>query len=88
MKNIPFLFLLFTFGFDASATPVEKTEMNRSVGYNNDTIHILALIDSGFNLANSNTNLSAFYSLRALHLSGKVNYQRGIGSATFRLGNL
>ena len=84
-KNIFFLSLIIAIGFNVSGIPVEKIEKNRPSGYRNDTAHILALIDSGFNLANTNTNLSAFYSLRALHLSEKINYQRGIGSARFTL---
>jgi|GEM_PF-4644639 tetratricopeptide (TPR) repeat protein len=87
-KNIFFLSLIIAIGFNVSGIPVEKIEKNRPSGYRNDTAHILALIDSGFNLANTNTNLSAFYSLRALQLSDKINYQRGIGSARFTLGNL
>ena len=72
MKNILILSLIIAIGFNASDIPVEKTEKSRSIGYKNDTAHILALIDSGFNLANSNTNLSAFYSLKFLQIPFQI----------------
>jgi len=88
MKIIFALPLIFSFGFNASVISIEKSKTSIFSSYNNDTVHILALCDSGFKMAYINTNLSAFYSLRALHLSEKINYKKGIGTARYSLGNL
>ena len=88
MKSIFILSFLITLGFNASPFPVEQSKKELTAGYMNDTTHIMTLCDSGFKLAHTNTNLSAFYSLRALHLSEKINYKRGIGTARYSLGNL
>jgi tetratricopeptide (TPR) repeat protein len=51
-----------------------------------DTTHILALIDSGKKYFNTDLNYTAFFSLRALHLSEKINYGKGEAYARYNMG--
>ncbi|MCX6246628.1 MAG: tetratricopeptide repeat protein [Bacteroidetes bacterium] len=83
-----FISLFLLSGIDGSALSTRKKKNINTSSYGSDTAHIIALTDSGFILAGSNSNLAAFYSLRALHLAEKINYRKGIGSARYSLGNL
>jgi tetratricopeptide (TPR) repeat protein len=82
------LILLLIVCTQAFSLSLRKKDNTNPASYRSDTAHIIALTDSGFYLARSNPNLATFYSLRALRLAEKINYQKGIGSARYSLGNL
>jgi tetratricopeptide (TPR) repeat protein len=53
-----------------------------------DTAHILALIDSGIKYSSINPGYCRFFTLRALKLSEKINYTKGIALARYSMGIL
>ncbi|MCX6247264.1 MAG: tetratricopeptide repeat protein, partial [Bacteroidetes bacterium] len=88
MKNILVLSILISVGVNAFSFSLNTKHKNLPPQFKNDSTHIKAFVDSALILSSTNTNLSAFYSYRALSLAEKINYQNGIGQARYCLGNL